>query len=232
MDHIQKHRDEQNARIAGSYNQPTPFEKAIAEVADSLEKAEGARGGRVIGHTKSGKPIYESHNHESHNNFNEQDHRDASVLQSKRAQEAYTEKYKKGIQEHLKNGKNHGEDYHDSLEAGAKRFGYDEEINKHAVAHMKAANKIQKQDDKSPNHYDPSEGEKQIRDRNVRKSEEDIELRKSELENEIGRLGTTIQSRINVDNGAPDSITKSMQIDLVKAKRQLAYIRQYGQIPS
>lgn len=44
---------------------------------DSIAKAEGARGGKVIGHTKSGKPIYESANHESHKNFSIAEHDDA-----------------------------------------------------------------------------------------------------------------------------------------------------------
>jgi hypothetical protein len=43
---------------------------------DSIMKAEGSRGGKVIGHTKSGKPIYESGNH-SHL-MTKQDYLDAS----------------------------------------------------------------------------------------------------------------------------------------------------------
>ena len=42
-----------------------------------IEKSEGSRGGKVIGHTKSGKPIYNSHSHEGHKNFTAQDHTDA-----------------------------------------------------------------------------------------------------------------------------------------------------------
>lgn len=46
-----------------------------------IEKAEGSRGGRVIGHTKSGKPIY---NHFGENkDFTGEDHLDASTLHSK-----------------------------------------------------------------------------------------------------------------------------------------------------
>lgn len=44
----------------------------------TLEKAgEGSRGGKVIGHTSSGKPIYDTANHPSHANFTKQDHWDA-----------------------------------------------------------------------------------------------------------------------------------------------------------
>jgi len=44
-----------------------------------LKKSEGSRGGHIIGHTKSGKPIYEDHNHPSHQNFTHQDHEDAET---------------------------------------------------------------------------------------------------------------------------------------------------------
>lgn len=44
---------------------------------DSIMKAEGARGGKVIGHTKSGKPIYDSAKHEGHKNFSIAEHDDA-----------------------------------------------------------------------------------------------------------------------------------------------------------
>ncbi len=44
----------------------------------NIEKGgEGSRGGKVIGHTKSGKAIYENSDHESHKNFHENDHFDA-----------------------------------------------------------------------------------------------------------------------------------------------------------
>lgn len=40
-------------------------------------KGEGSRGGKIIGHTKSGKPIYGDAKHSSHNTFNHHDHYDA-----------------------------------------------------------------------------------------------------------------------------------------------------------
>lgn len=48
--------------------------------ADGIEKAEGegSRGGHVIAHTDSGKPIYEDHNHPSHHEFTKEDHRNAA----------------------------------------------------------------------------------------------------------------------------------------------------------
>ena len=38
----------------------------------------GPRGGKIIGKTKSGKPIYDSADHPSHKDFSIQDHRDAA----------------------------------------------------------------------------------------------------------------------------------------------------------
>lgn len=52
----------------------------------SFVSKEGIRGGKVIGHTKSGKPIYETPKHPGHDRFNRDDHRDAYVLHKKRAE--------------------------------------------------------------------------------------------------------------------------------------------------
>lgn len=47
---------------------------------DDIEKSgPGSRGGKVIGYTKSGKPIYDSH-HSSYSNFSPQDHHDATEV--------------------------------------------------------------------------------------------------------------------------------------------------------
>jgi len=65
---------EEKARIQKSIDADDIFD---------LEKAEGSRGGNVIGHTKSGKPIYEDHTHESHKKFTSADHKDAAKHQLK-----------------------------------------------------------------------------------------------------------------------------------------------------
>jgi hypothetical protein len=41
---------------------------------------EGSRGGKVVGHTSSGKPIYESHSHPSHTSFSAKEHVEAASL--------------------------------------------------------------------------------------------------------------------------------------------------------
>lgn len=63
--------------------------KAIVTVLDEIVKSdeyiekgffEGIRGGKVIGHTKSGKPIYDSHNNSSHKKFTHAEHMDAANI--------------------------------------------------------------------------------------------------------------------------------------------------------
>lgn len=49
---------------------------------------EGSKGGKVIGHTKSGKPIYDKHDHPEHASYTKQDHRDAARLHTKLSDEA------------------------------------------------------------------------------------------------------------------------------------------------
>lgn len=52
-----------------------PIEKALNNI---LEKGgEGSKGGKIIGHTKSGKPIYEHFDHASHNGFSREEHLEA-----------------------------------------------------------------------------------------------------------------------------------------------------------
>lgn len=50
-----------------------------------IEKAEGSRGGHILGHTKSGKPIYDKFEHKEHKDFTTQDHRDSALKHSEQA---------------------------------------------------------------------------------------------------------------------------------------------------
>ena len=64
--------------------------KAITIVLDELIKGgEGSKGGKVIGHTKSGRPIYDTFNHSDHKNFTPQDHANARTLHEKKAMKHY-----------------------------------------------------------------------------------------------------------------------------------------------
>lgn len=44
---------------------------------------EGSRGGHIIGHTSSGKPVYSAHGHKSHEEFSAKDHYEAAGLHEK-----------------------------------------------------------------------------------------------------------------------------------------------------
>lgn len=59
--------------------------------ANDIQKGggEGSKGGKVTGHTKSGKPIYEQHKHESHRSFSVEDHKDAIKLHRELAQKHF-----------------------------------------------------------------------------------------------------------------------------------------------
>lgn len=66
---------------------------------DVFEKGgEGSRGGKIIGHTKSGKPIYKNANHIEHKNFNKEDHADAENLHKELSKE-HLNKWEKSKQE-------------------------------------------------------------------------------------------------------------------------------------
>jgi hypothetical protein len=52
---------------------------------NDLIKAEGSRGGKVIGHTKSGKPVYENHDPENYKDFNHNDHFEAKAFHNNHA---------------------------------------------------------------------------------------------------------------------------------------------------
>jgi hypothetical protein len=53
------------------------------ELDEELKKGgEGSKGGKIIGHTQSGKPIYDSFNHPEHKDFTKQDHKNAAYQHS------------------------------------------------------------------------------------------------------------------------------------------------------
>ena len=94
----------------------------------------GSKGGKVIGYTKSGKPIYDSHNHASHANFTFQDHKDAAKVNEKKMAEITTEVEKKYQTIHDKDSKGFP-----TKEAGERTTKQEEEFRnlgyqKHATA--------------------------------------------------------------------------------------------------
>ena len=82
-DKIQQELAEQRMRASAITGQSQQVEKSFDNyVYDLIEKGEGDRGGVIIGHTKSGKPIYQDHKNESHKNFTSQEHKEAADLHS------------------------------------------------------------------------------------------------------------------------------------------------------
>ena len=95
----------------------------------------GSRGGKVIGRTKSGKPIYASHDHKDHSSFSFDDHTDAAIHHSREAGKLSQEL--KGATAHSTEGTNriaaketrlkqHKASEKAHLEAGKKAPGYKE----------------------------------------------------------------------------------------------------------
>lgn len=64
-----------------THNQHLTQEPLKEEDIDGVHKAgEGTHGGTILGHTKSGKPIYADRMHESHNSFTADEHRHAASI--------------------------------------------------------------------------------------------------------------------------------------------------------
>jgi hypothetical protein len=69
-----------------------------------IKGGEGSKGGKVIGHTKSGKPIYANANHPEHKDFTSGEHQEAAdthFQMSKKRQSAATPHHMKQIKHHV-----------------------------------------------------------------------------------------------------------------------------------
>lgn len=109
--------EENRKKMFGDTNLVTPVDNLMKGYINTLEKGkgEGSKGGKVIGHTKSGKAIYERPDHTSHEKFNTFDHEDAYNL------------HRKIMNDPSKKGDKHHQDYHfyagnvHANDAGGKR---------------------------------------------------------------------------------------------------------------
>ena len=80
-----------------------------------VKKGEGSKGGKVIGHTSSGKPVYESHGHVAHGNYDPMDHQYAAnqhkklirIIQKRSRGSSLTQKESEEIQFHNKQIESH-----------------------------------------------------------------------------------------------------------------------------
>jgi hypothetical protein len=101
---------------------------------NDLEKGgEGARGGKVIGHTKSGKPIYNNADHPAHKDFNSADHRDASIIHEDNREKYASSKSDSGFEKFM-----HHKDQFDQHEA-AEKHESDKETKQGFDHHRKMA---------------------------------------------------------------------------------------------
>lgn len=81
LDAIEQELESEAGKIARQQGKPELgkiFDTALNDIKNVLNKAEGSRGGHVIGHTKSGKPIYSNNSHPDHDNFTSEEHREAA----------------------------------------------------------------------------------------------------------------------------------------------------------
>ena len=60
----------------------------------------GSRGGKIIGHTKSGKPVYMNHNHPSHKEFTATEHIQAKNVHFAASKMGNKEAHKKAMDHH------------------------------------------------------------------------------------------------------------------------------------
>lgn len=110
---------------------------------DTLRKAEGSRGGKVIGHTKSGKAVYAHKvaHHVDHKGWTSHDHSDASKLHEENAINIHTAGTKKNLSEFGRQRLN--EDY---MSAAKKSKDHENIAIKKQESYLKAKNKNTSED--------------------------------------------------------------------------------------
>lgn len=89
--------------------------KSFANVDDVIEGAgEGLRGGKVIGHTRSSKPIYANKGSDYYKDFSKDDHHDAAAVHYKKQADAtgpkQDEKHRNARNSHAEAAGLHAED--------------------------------------------------------------------------------------------------------------------------
>ncbi len=92
-----------------------PLKKSYSEdlndlVENLMKGGEGSKGGKVIGHTKTGKPVYDSHGHKGHADFTPQEHKQAAKISDKKSDAADEKAGTQGSKEgdkHFDNAEGH-----------------------------------------------------------------------------------------------------------------------------
>lgn len=82
-------RDVIEEKFAKGVIDQTLYESALNQLETFEKGGEGSKGGKVIGHTRSGKPIYasKSGDHKDYKEYSEEDHKDAYVQHVRRAEQ-------------------------------------------------------------------------------------------------------------------------------------------------
>ena len=100
-----EHQQQQKLRVLNCYSNTNDCIQK-SEEANGLEKGgEGSKGGKVIGHTKSGKPIYGTASNENHKDFTSEDHNEAAQIHRDKMIEHKKEGHK--VHYHMGNRDNH-----------------------------------------------------------------------------------------------------------------------------
>lgn len=84
-----------------------------AQESDLEKGGEGSKGGKIIGHTKSGKPIYDTFGHSAHKSFTSEEHREAMKIHSELGNQSHgpspTDPIKSKNERHRQEAEKHDE---------------------------------------------------------------------------------------------------------------------------
>lgn len=117
-----------NVAYAGEGHTAVEYEHPTVE--DSTTKDEkGSRDSKVIGHTKSGKPIYDSFSHEGHKDFTGMDHLNAAYHHDELSRESYKKAY--NLRDNEKDEKRAEEEF------AIAEYHYKENLKHHKAADEK-----------------------------------------------------------------------------------------------
>lgn len=105
-----------------------------AEETDIEKGGEGTRGGKIIGHTKSGKPIYDNNHANNYKDFTSQDHSDAEDEHLKKYKE-HKDKDAKKATDHMWLGISHKGKWNEDEEFSAGIRKQNEAKRKEAALH-------------------------------------------------------------------------------------------------
>lgn len=84
-----------------------------------VDAGEGSRGGKIVGHTKSGKPIYMSHGHPSHGEFTKAEHNTAANIHRELGQKENKRSAKAGEEKISTRAKSHFAEATKHMNSGA-----------------------------------------------------------------------------------------------------------------